>query len=280
MEPPIGLIAGEGDLPIATAQGIHAAGREVACVGLYGHHDDRLIESCDYFKTAGIIQIGRWIRILRKYGCKEAVIVGRVSKLRMYDPLCWFRYVPNLRAAKIWFVRLRRDRRSDKLLGALMDEIVNSGITMIDSTSYIAGLLADEGMMTKNKPTMSQLADIDFALPIVRRMGELDIGQAVAVKSRDIVAVEAIEGTDAMIQRAGQLCRRGGWTLVKVSKPQQDMRFDVPTVGMQTIKNLKANGGGCLVVEAEKTILLDKAEFLEAADRAGIAVVGVKIERG
>ena len=160
-----------------------------------------------------------------------------------------------------------------------MDEIVNAGITMIDSTSYIAGLMADEGMMTKSKPTMSQLADIDFALPIVRRLGELDIGQAVAVKSRDVIAVEAIEGTDAMIQRAGQLCRRGGWTLVKVSKPQQDMRFDVPTVGMRTIKKLKANGGGCLVVEAEKTILLDKDEFLEAADRAGIAVVGVKIER-
>ncbi len=278
MDTPIGLIAGGGRLPLAAAEGIRAAGRRVACVGLYGEYDSELPGMCDQFKTAGIIQINRWIRTLRRWGCKEAVIVGHVSKLRVYDPLFWFRYIPDLRAGRIWFVQLRRDRRSDKLLGALVDEITSEGITMIDSTSYISKLMANEGVMTKIRPSSNQLADIEFALPIARRMGELDIGQSVAVKSRDIIAVEAIEGTDAMIVRAGGLCRHGGWTLVKVSKPQQDMRFDVPTVGLRTIDNLKANGASCLVVEAERTILLDKLDFLEAANKAKIAVVGVRLK--
>jgi UDP-2,3-diacylglucosamine hydrolase len=120
------------------------------------------------------------------------------------------------------------------------------------------------------------MRDVEFALPIVRRLGELDIGQAVAVAQREVIAVEAIEGTDALIRRAGELCRAGGWVLVKVAKPRQDPRFDVPTVGVQTIENLKAAGAACLAVEAGKVILLDKPEVLAAADRLGIAIVGVK----
>jgi len=278
MSKPIGIIAGGGDLPIATAHGIRAAGRQVACVGLRDCFDPTLRSESDIFATAGIIQLGRWIRLLKRWNVKEAVMVGRVSKVRMYAPFRMLRQLPDWRAAKIWFVRLKNDRRDDALLGAVASELLESGITLIDSTRYIPELMAEEGVMTNFKPTVEQLADIDFALPIVKRLGELDIGQSIAVKDREIFAVEAMEGTDLMIRRAGGLCTRGDWVLVKVSKPKQDLRFDVPTVGIQTIENLKAAGSNCLAVEAGKTILLDKPRMLEAADAAGICVIGVRVD--
>ena len=276
--PPIGLLAAGGRLPVAGAQGIRAAGRRVCCIGLRGQYEDDLPGYCDAFHKAGLIQLGRWLRLMRKAGCREAIMLGKVDKLRMYDPFLWFRFIPDLRGAKVWFVSTAHDKRADSMLGSVANEFAQDGITMIDSTKYIPELLADPGAMTRTRPSAGQQADIDFGLPIVRGVGGLDIGQAIAVADRDVIAVEAIEGTDAMIERAGRLCRRGKWTLIKVAKPEQDMRFDVPTVGLKTIENLKAAGATCLAVEAGKTILLDKPQFIEAADKAGIAVVGVKLE--
>ena len=277
LTPPIGLIAAGGGLPLAAVRGIHAARRRVVCVGLRGQFHPELPATCDMFLQAGLIQLGRWIRLLKKHGCREALMLGKVHKERMYDPFRWFRYVPDLRAGKLWFGILRHDKRPDSMLGAIAGEFALDGITMIDSTRYIPELMAHEGVMTKTKPTGAQLADIEFALPIIHRLGDLDIGQSIAVSDRDVIAVEAIEGTDSMIERAGVLCKRGKWTLVKIAKPGQDMRFDVPTVGPQTILNMQRNGGTCLAVEAGKTILLDKPQFLELADRAGIAVVGLSV---
>ena len=128
--------------------------------------------------------------------------------------------------------------------------------------------------MTKMQPSAAVLADIEFGWAIVKEMGRLDIGQAIAVKEREVIAVEAIEGTDRMIERAGQLCRSGGWTLIKTAKPNQDMRFDVPTIGVETIENLKRNGATCVAVEAEKTLLLDLPATIKLADRHKITVVG------
>ncbi|MCG8615827.1 MAG: UDP-2,3-diacylglucosamine diphosphatase LpxI [Desulfobacterales bacterium] len=278
--PPIGLLAAGGHLPVATAMGIRAAGRRVACVGIKGHFDQTLPDLCDEFRTAGIIQLGRWIRVLRKFGCREMVMVGKIQKAQMYEPFRWFRYIPDWRGGKVWFISTRHDKRADSMLTAVADEFSRDGITMIDSTRYIPDLLADAGVMTKTQPSAAQQMDIDFALPIVQRMGDLDVGQAVAVSDRDIIAVEAIEGTDEMIARAGSLCKRGKWALVKLAKPNQDMRFDVPTVGPRTIENLKNAGAGCLAVEAGKTILIDKPDFLAEADKAGIAVVGVSVATG
>ncbi len=275
--PPMGLIAAGGGLPLAAARGIKRAGREVACVGLAGHYDPTLPSLCDRFRPAGYIQLGKWIRTLKRWGCEELVMVGKVEKIRMYDPMRWFRYTPDLRAAKVWFITLSQDRRPNRMLGAIADECARDGLTMIDSTKYIPELMADEGVMTRAQPSAHQSADIQFAVPIAHRMGDLDIGQSVAAKDRDIVAVEAIEGTDAMIERAGSLCKRGGWTLIKLAKPRQDMRFDVPTVGPTTIEKLSACGGACLAIEAGKTIILDKPDTLALADRLGIAVVGVKV---
>ena len=271
------MIAGGGRLPIAAAHGIRAAGRSVCCVGLGDQYDDDLPGLCDQFKRVGLVQVGKWARVLRRWGCEEAVLLGKVQKTRMYDPLVWLRYRPDLTAAKIWFWRLRSDKRADSMLSAVADELQQDGVTLIDSTRYIPQCMADEGVMGKVKPTAGNEADIAFVLPIVQRMGDLDIGQAVAVADRDVIAVEAIEGTDAMIERAGQLCTKGKWTLVKIAKPNQDMRFDVPTVGPQTIEKLAAQRANCLAVEAGRTIVLDREAMIAAADAAGIAVVGIRL---
>jgi len=277
MDRPIGLIAGQGGLPLLCARGIRAAGRRVACVGLADQADPTLPQLCDVYATAGIIRIGRWIRLLRRWGVEEAIMVGRVRKARMYEPFRLVRQMPDWRAAKLWFRVLRNDRRNEALLRAVANELAAGGIRLIDSTKYIPEHLAEEGVMTRTQPTAKQWADIQFALPIVRAMNELDVGQAIAVTEGEVLAVEAIEGTDKMIARAGELCRVGNWTLVKTAKAKQDMRFDVPTVGLRTIENLKQAGGRCLALEVGRVIMLDKPEFLAAADRAGIAVVGVKL---
>lgn len=275
--PPIGLIAAQGNLPVLIADGIHAAGREVACVGLAGQYVDQLPGHCDHFKPAGLIRIGRWIALLRRWGVSEAIMVGRVRKSRMYDPLAIARQMPDWRAFALWYRTLRHDRRTDAVLGAVANELQSAGITLIDSTRYIPEHMAAAGNMTSVPPSADQQADIDFGLPVVHRMGDLDIGQSIAVKDREVIAVEAIEGTDEMITRAGKLCRKGGWTLIKTGKPNQDMRFDVPTIGVQSITNLKAAGASCIAVETGKVILLDKPATLAAAEKAGIAIVGINL---
>ena len=274
---PVGLIAGQGRLPVLTAEGIKDAHRLVVCVGLTGQYDPALVSFCDQFSSAGIIRIGRWIRLLRRWNARDVVMVGRVRKARMFEPLRILRQMPDWRAARLWYRVLRHDRRNDALLAAVASELHGAELTLIDSTRYIRDHLADEAVMTSHRPTVAQEADIAFALPIVRKMGELDIGQSIAVRDREVISVEAIEGTDALIDRTGLLCRGGKWILIKVAKPQQDMRFDVPTLGLHTIDRLKANGATGLAVEAGKVILLDKPQFIEAANRAGLFVVGVSV---
>jgi hypothetical protein len=277
MDSPIGLIAGQGRLPILTAQGMRAAGRHVACVGLRGQFEPELPALCDWFRPAGIVQLGRWIHLLRRWHVCEAVLVGRVRKTRMYEPFRLFRQLPDWRALRVWYRTLRHDKRTNALLTAVADELGNCGIKMVDLTPYIPHHMADPDVMTRVQPTASIQADIRFGLPILRRLGELDIGQAIAVGQERLAAVEAIEGTDPMIARAGALCTGGGWTLMKTARPNQDMRFDVPTVGLKTIENLKAAGAVCMAVEAGKVILLDKPQLLQAADKAGIVVMGLRL---
>ncbi len=275
--PPIGLIAGQGRLPILTAQGIRDAGHSVACVGLYGQYDPALPDLCDDFRTVGLVQLGKWIRTLRRFGADETVMVGRVKKSRMYDPLRLFKQIPDLRAIKLWYRTLRHDKRNQVVLTAIADELARGGIHLTDSTRYIPQQLADEGVLTRTQPTGEHQADIAFALPLVSQLGALDIGQSIAVKEREVIAVEAIEGTDRMIERAGELCRMGGWTLLKTAGPNKDMRFDVPVIGVQTIEKLQVHKATCLAVEAGKVILIDKDDVLAAADDAGVAVVGVAL---
>ncbi|MEY3022609.1 MAG: hypothetical protein RIS86_1807 [Planctomycetota bacterium] len=272
---PVGLIAGQGTLPLLVARGIRAAGREVACIGLADQYVDALPPLCDRFGRAGVVQLGRWIRLARRFGVREAVMVGRVSKARMHDPLRLLRQLPDWRAMNLWYRKLRHDRRSATLLTVLADELAQEGLVLIDSTTYIPDHMATAGRMTRRGPTAEQEGDIAFGWPLLAQVGALDIGQAIAVREKDVIAVEAVEGTDRMIERAGSLCRRKGWTLLKTARPGHDMRADVPTIGVSTVERLAAAGGGCIAVGAGRVILVDRPAVLEAADRAGIAIVGV-----
>jgi DUF1009 family protein len=248
---------------------------KVVCVGIAGSVNPDLVFEVDIFYPVAVARPGGWIRRLRRHGVTRAIMVGRVPKGNLYTPWRIIRYIPDWRALRIWYWRLRRrNKQADELLRALADELAASGIFLEDSTMYCSEHLALEGLMTSKQPTALNRTDIEFGWPIAKRLGELDIGQAVAVKEREVIAVEAIEGTAEMIKRAGFLCPSGGWTLIKAAKPGQDMRFDVPCVGADTIRELAANGGRCLAVEAGKTLIIDKPATLKLAERMGIAVVG------
>ncbi len=270
----VGLIAAAGRLPIIVAQGMRDAGVRICGVGLRGHYDATLPALCDAFSQAGVYRIGSWIRILRRHGVRQAIVVGRVSKGRMHDPLRLFRQAPDLRAVRLWYRRLRHDRRDAAVLGALADELASGGVTLIDSTTWIGPTLADSGTMTAARPSDSQARDVEVGRPLLRAVASLQIGQAVAVSRGRVVAIEAVEGTDALIERASRLAEPG-WTLLKGPRAGHDMRADVPTVGVGTIEGLAAAGGGCLALAAGRVIMIDKAAVLAAADRAGIAVVGI-----
>ncbi|MBN1125606.1 MAG: UDP-2,3-diacylglucosamine diphosphatase LpxI [Sedimentisphaerales bacterium] len=271
----LGLIAGQGRLPFLVAQGARAAGLSIVCAGLADNAEPSLAEHVDVFGYCPIARPGAWIRMLHRHGVTNTIMVGRVAKTRIYTPWRILRYLPDWRAFRIWYWRLRgRDKRNDSILGAIADELASGGIVLQDSTQYCREHLADEGVMTRTQPGPFVQADIEFGWQIVKKLGELDIGQAVAVKEREVLAVEAIEGTAKMIERAGQLCRKGGWTLIKVAKPNQDLRFDVPCVGPDTIESMAKYKASCLVVEKGRTIILDKPQTIALADKHKIAVVG------
>ncbi len=273
----LGLIAGGGRLPLLVARGMMDAGNRVVCVGLRDQYDLQLPQFCHEFRTAGLLRIGKWCRILRKANVTEAVMVGRVAKSRMHDRWRLFRQIPDWRAAVLWYRHLRHDRRNAAVLRAVAEELDRNGITLIDSTMYIPEQLATEGVMTRTQPSAAQRADIDFGWPLLTQTVELDIGQSIAVRERDVVAVEAVEGTDAMMDRAGELCAKtkGGWVLMKTAKRDHDMRADVPTIGLGTIERAARLGCGCIALGAGRVIIIDKPAVLAAADEKRIAIIGV-----
>jgi hypothetical protein len=218
---------------------------------------------------------GGWIRRLRAHGVTDTIMVGRVTKSHLFTPWRILKYIPDWRAFRIYYWRLLgKPKQTDLLLTALADELATGGIHLENSIMYCQEHLAESGVMTKHSPALGVEHDIEFGWPLAKKLGEMDIGQAIAVKEREVIAVEAIEGTAEMIKRAGQFCKAGGWTLIKTSKPNQDMRFDVPCVGPETIEDLAACGGRCLVIEAGKTIIIDKPQTIQLADKRGIAIVG------
>lgn len=271
----VGLIAGQGRLPFLVAEGAKRAGVKVVCVGLVDSAEPALAEHVDVFFYGAIARPGGWMRKLRSHGVRDTIMVGRVAKTRIYTPWRIIKYLPDWRAIRIWYWRLRKkDKRNDTVLRAIADEFASGGIILNDSTTYCREHMATEGVMTQCKPPAGAWEDIKFGWELLKKIGELDIGQAMAVREREIIAVEAIEGTARMIERAGQLCKKGGWTLLKAPRAKHDMRFDVPCVGPDTIESLKNNGACCVAVEKDKTIIIDKPQTLALADRLGIAVVG------
>ncbi|HVX83334.1 MAG TPA: UDP-2,3-diacylglucosamine diphosphatase LpxI [Phycisphaerae bacterium] len=272
---PLGLIAGQGALPLETARGMRAAGWRVICAAMGGQaRVEELRPLCDRLYMVGMLRLNQWVRVLKRNGCREAVMVGRVGKGEMYQRFHLFRYVPDWRTARVWFLRSRHDKRTATLLKALADELECGGVKLIDGRPFVPESLASVGVMGRVQPTAGMMADIEFAWPLLKKLNELLIGQAVTCMDREIIAVEAVEGTDRLIERTGQFCRRKGWVLCKASNPNQDMRFDVPTVGVKTVEKLASLGGRALVVEAGRTIMLEKGAMIARAEELGVAVVG------
>jgi DUF1009 family protein len=272
---PIGLLAGSGRFPILFAEAARSQGLRVACVGIKYEVPEELRSLCASFDVFGIAKMGRMIRAFRRRGVRRIVMAGKVTKNVMYTPWRIVQLCPDLRTLQWWYRRNRLDNRDDSLLLSIIAEFERDGITFASALDFCPELLVKNGILTRRAPTPSEKKDIDFGWVLAKEMGRLDVGQSVAVKERAALAVEAIEGTDRCIERAGQLCRAGGWTLVKVAKPQQDMRFDVPTIGVSTIENLRKAGARVLAIEAGKTILLDEPEVVALADRCGLCIVAL-----
>ena len=274
-KPILGMIAGNGILPVLAARGAKAAGYRVCCVGLRNQYVPELPSECDMFSIAGMARVGRWIRLLKKWGASDTVMVGGVGKTVMHDPFGVIRLMPDITGLLLWYRTLRHDRRDATVLAAIADELHKSGVTLIDSTTHIPNHLAGTGTLGNVAPSTKQFADIDFGWPLLKQSAALHIGQSIAVRDRDVLAVEAIEGTAALIERAGSLCKKKGWTLLKTAADDHDMRADVPSIGTKTIEQVAAAGCSCIALGSSRVILLDAPAVIEAANKAGVAIVGV-----
>jgi DUF1009 family protein len=200
-------------------------------------------------------------------------MAGKIHKTVMHLPWRWLWMVPDWRTLRFWFFRKRPDNCDDSLLLGIIAEFAADGMRFESALDLCPELLVKPGTLTRRAPTVREEADIALGWELARKMGELDVGQSVAVKERAVLAVEAIEGTDQAIARAGELCKAGGFVVVKVAKPQQDMRFDVPTVGCSTVETLHRAGGRVLAIEAGKTIVIDQEETIALANRYGLTIV-------
>ena len=272
---PIGLLAGSGRFPIAFAEKARRVGRPVVCVGLRHEAAAELGGLVQAFYWSGPGRLGRILRCFKRAGVRRLVMAGKVHKATfLHHPWRLLTLVPDWRFLRWWF-RRRPDNRDDTLLLSIVAEFAREGLIFESALDLCPELLVSAAVLTRRGPTAKEEADIAFGWSIAKEMGRLDVGQSVVVKDRCVLAIEAIEGTDRAIARAGDLCRAGGFAVVKVAKPQQDMRFDVPTVGTSTIETLYRAGGRVLAIEAGKTIVLDQEQTVTLADRHGIALVAL-----
>ena len=273
---PIGLLAGSGRFPIVFAEKARSLGIGVVCVGLRHEADPQLAEMVQRFHWAGIAKLGRIIGCFKRAGVRRVVMAGKVKKAAfMHKPWRLFSLLPDWRMIRFWYRRSRRDNRDDSVLQELIAEFATEGLRCESALDLCPELLVRPGVLTRRQPSAREERDIAFGWELAKEMGRLDVGQSVAVKERAVLAVEAIEGTDLAIARAGELCPAGGFVVVKVAKPQQDMRFDVPTVGCTTIETLHRAGGCVLAIEAGKTILLDETDTIARANHHGISIVAL-----
>lgn len=274
----LGLLAGGGDFPIRFAKSAQATGHSVFGLGIAGMASESLADVCNDFRTVPLARLGKTIRQFKRAGVERIVMAGKIDKTVMYHPFRWIRNVPDWRAVHMWFRYAGANKKDDTILLAIIREFARDNLHFDSALTYCPELLVKHGFLTTKRPSSLQWKDIQFGWEMAREMGRLDVGQTVVVNDTAVIAVEAIEGTDQCIRRAGDLCRRGGFTVVKVAKPQQDMRFDVPTVGIETIKTMHESGGRVLAIEAGMTILLQPEDVTRLADRFGISVVAVNTE--
>jgi DUF1009 family protein len=280
--PRIGLIAGWGRFPVVVAEALERQGFDVYCLGVKDHADPRLRQFCRHYQPIGVARLGQALRYFRRYGIVQATMAGKIHKVLLFQKRYWIKHLPDWTFVRTFyphFITKTRDRKDDTMLGTIVDAFARFGIHFAPATDFAPELLVKYGQLSGPRLSHGQRKDIEFGWHLAREIGRLDVGQSVAVKGRAVLAVEAVEGTDECIRRAGQLCPAGGFTVVKVAKPQQDMRFDVPTVGLGTLQTMVAAGGRVLAVEAERTILIDQPQFVQFAHRHGISVVALCHDR-
>jgi DUF1009 family protein len=275
----LGLLAGSGRFPILFAEAARKQGYEVACVGIRYEVPEELRALCTSFDVVSVSRLGAMLRTFKRRGVRRVVMAGKVTKSVMYTPFRFVRLWPDVRMLRFWFRTLRGDHRDDSILLSLIAEFESEGLTFDSALDYCPELLVKDGVLTRRGPSAAEEKDIAFGWALAKEMGRLDVGQSVAVKEQSALAVEAIEGTDRCIERAGQLCRSGGWTLIKVAKPEQDMRFDVPTIGTSTIESLRKARARVLAIEAERTIVIDQKDVVDLADRYGLTIVAIPDRR-
>ncbi|MCK9295108.1 MAG: UDP-2,3-diacylglucosamine diphosphatase LpxI [Desulfobulbaceae bacterium] len=264
----IGIIAGGGQFPYLFAEAAKKAGREVVIIGHKGESHPDLEAIADCFCWVKLGQLGKIIKFFQKEQVAEAVFLGTITKTRIFRDV-----LPDLKGISLWNkIDVRQD---DAILRAFAGELEREGIKVLESTLYLQHLLFPAGVLTRKKPTAGQRRDIDFGFQMARAIGKLDIGQCVVVRDMAVVAVEAIEGTDAAIKRGGALARENA-VVVKVKKPDQDFRFDLPAIGPTTIESMQEAKAAVLAVEAGQALFFDRETVISQADKAGIVVVGVQ----
>ena len=261
-----GLIAGNGQFPFLVVEGAKREGAELVVAALKEETDERIEEVADKVMWFGIGKLGKVINFFKKEGVTKAIMAGQVKHVQIFSGA-----LPDLKMLKmLWNLP---QRNTDALIGGVANELEKEGIELIDSTFFIKDQLASEGILTKRKPNETERGNIEYGLKIANEIARLDLGQTIVVRAKACVAVEAMEGTDAVIKRAGELAK-GKLTVVKVAKPNQDMRFDVPVVGVPTIEHMIEAGATCLSVTAGKTLIFDREEMLDLANKNKICVVG------
>lgn len=267
----LGLIAGNGRFPFLVLDAARHAGYDVTVIALKEETFPELVDRAGRPPAAAVHwislgQLGKCISLLKDAGVVQAVMAGQVKHTKLFADI-----VPDF---TLLGVLMRLDaKNTDALISGVANVLHDNGIELLDSTAFLAPLMAGAGVLTRRTPGPEERADLDFGYRVADVIAGLDIGQTIVVKSAAVVAVEAMEGTDAVIARAGQLAG-AGTRVVKVAKPNQDMRFDVPVVGVSTIEAMKAAGATLLSVDAGKTLMIDGAAIIRAADEAGIAIVG------
>ncbi len=264
---PLGLIAGNGRFPFLVAAAARRKGRRVVCVAIREEAAPELEAAVDEWHWVGLGQLSKCISVLQAAAVDEAVMAGQVKHRQLFSGL-----VPDLKLLAV-LARLAT-KNTDSLIGAVADVLAGEGIRLLSSTALLEDQLATPGAMTRRQPSDEQRKDVAYGERIARAVAGLDLGQAVAVKGQAAVALEAMEGTDEVIRRAGRLAG-AGVSVVKVSKPRQDMRFDVPVVGPGTLAAMDEARASLLAVDAGRTLIIEKEAFLARAEEQGIVVWGL-----
>lgn len=263
----LGVLAGIGHLPVDVALSAKSQGYKVVAIGVVPGIDEELSAVADEYFDINIGKIGKIISTLKKHKVTKVTMIGKVTKEVLYKAGA---IVPDLRAIKL--LASVPDRKDDTIMRAIVKELEDDGIQVMDQTVLIKPLLPQPGVLTKRKPTEAELADMEFGFEMAKAIGGLDIGQTVVVKNRAVMAVEAIEGTDACILRGGYL-GKGGVIVAKAAKPSQDQRFDIPGFGTKTMESMIYAGATGIVIEAGNTLIADREKTIALADKHGITIL-------